>query len=285
MQDINNGIIKVVRSLAVKKYRDDERLFVAEGTKCVRDTWDYFNCKWLICTRAWHDRLANATMHDKIVLANNQQMAKMSQFSTPSDVIAVYEMPEKEIDEKEVRDGLNIVLDNVQDPGNLGTIIRLADWYGIKNIFASIGTVDVYNHKVVQATMGAISRVKVHYCDVPNLLEEYNDLPVWGTFLDGDNIYQSELDNKGFVVFGNEGQGIGQKVSKLVNKRLLIPSWNSGETVYCFGSAPAVTLFPILSQSTICISWSRPALLGLEGFTLCFGPITRAIISVPLRAP
>ena len=169
-------------------------------------------------------------MHDKIVLANNQQMAKMSQFSNPSDVIAVYEMPEKAIDEKEVRDGLNIVLDNVQDPGNLGTIIRLADWYGIKKIFASIGTVDVYNHKVVQATMGAISRVKVHYCDVPNLLEEYNDLPVWGTFLDGDNIYQSELDNKGFVVFGNEGQGIGQKVSKLVNKRLLIPSWNSGET-------------------------------------------------------
>lgn len=230
MQDINNGIIKVVRSLAVKKYRDDERLFVAEGTKCVRDTWDYFNCKWLICTRAWHDRLANATMHDKIVLANNQQMAKMSQFSNPSDVIAVYEMPEKEIDEKEVRDGLNIVLDNVQDPGNLGTIIRLADWYGIKNIFASIGTVDVYNHKVVRATMGAISRVKVHYCDVPNLLEEYNDLPVWGTFLDGDNIYQSELENKGFVVFGNEGQGIGQKVAKLVTKRLLIPSWNSGET-------------------------------------------------------
>lgn len=230
MQDINNGIIKVVRSLAVKKYRDDERLFVAEGTKCVRDTWDYFNCKWLICTRAWHDRLANATMHDKIVLANNQQMAKMSQFSNPSDVIAVYEMPEKAIDEKEVRDGLNIVLDNVQDPGNLGTIIRLADWYGIKNIFASIGTVDVYNQKVVQATMGAISRVKVHYCYVPNLLEEYNDLPVWGTFLDGDNIYQSELENKGFVVFGNEGQGIGQKVAKLVTKRLLIPSWNSGET-------------------------------------------------------
>ena len=230
MQDINNGIIKVVRSLAVKKYRDDERLFVAEGTKFVRDTWDYFNCKWLICTRAWHDRLANATMHDKIVLANNQQMAKMSQFSNPSDVIAVYEMPEKEIDEKEVRDGLNIVLDNVQDPGNLGTIIRLADWYGIKNIFASIGTVDVYNHKVVQATMGAISRVKVHYCDVPNLLEEYNDLQVWVTFLDGDNIYQSELENKGFVVFGNEGQGIGQKVAKLVTKRLLIPSWNSGET-------------------------------------------------------
>ncbi|MDO4510462.1 MAG: RNA methyltransferase [Bacteroidales bacterium] len=230
MQDINNGIIKVVRSLAVKKYRDEERLFVAEGTKCVRDTWDYFNCKWLICTRAWHDRLANATMHDKIVLANNQQMSRMSQFSTPSDVIAVYEMPEKQIDEKEVRDGLSIVLDNIQDPGNLGTIIRLADWYGIKNIFASVGTVDVYNHKVVQATMGAISRVQVHYGDLVDLLDDYPELPVWGTFLDGENIYNTALENRGFVVFGNEGQGIGQKVAKKVSKRLLIPSWNSGDT-------------------------------------------------------
>lgn len=230
MQDINNGIIKVVRSLGVKKYRDEEGLFVAEGTKCVRDTWNYFNCKWLICTRNWHDRLADATMYDKIVLANNQQMSRISQFSTPSDVIAVYEIPDNHIDEAEVIQNLNIVLDNVQDPGNLGTIIRLADWYGIKNIFASIGTVDVYNHKVVQATMGAISRVKVHYGDLESLFEDYEDLPIWGTFLDGENIYNTELENKGFVVFGNEGQGIGNKVSNKVNKRLLIPSWGVGET-------------------------------------------------------
>lgn len=230
MQDINNGIIKVVRSLGVKKYRDEEGLFVAEGTKCVRDTWNYFNCKWLICTRNWHDRLADATMYDKIVLANNQQMSRISQFSTPSDVIAVYEIPDNHIDEAEVRQNLNIVLDNVQDPGNLGTIIRLADWYGIKNIFASIGTVDVYNHKVVQATMGAISRVKVHYGDLESLFEDYEDLPIWGTFLDGENIYNTELENRGFVVFGNEGQGIGKKVSNKVNKRLLIPSWSVGET-------------------------------------------------------
>lgn len=230
MQDINNGIIKVVRSLAVKKYRDEEGLFVAEGTKCVRDTWEHFNCKWLICTRSWHDRLANATMHDKIVLANAQQMSRMSQFSTPSDVVAVYEIPERSIDEETVKNGLNIVLDNIQDPGNLGTIIRLADWYGIKNIFASIGTVDVYNHKVVQATMGAISRVQVHYCDLISLFEQYHQLPVWGTFLDGENIYNEPLENSGFVVFGNEGQGISQKVSKKVTKRLHIPSWTVGET-------------------------------------------------------
>lgn len=230
MQDINNGIIKLVRSLSVKKYRDEERLFMAEGTKCVRDTWEHFSCKWLICTRNWHDRLANATMYDKIVLANAQQMSKMSQFSTPSDVIAVYKMPDKRIDDEVVRSNLNIVLDNIQDPGNLGTIIRLADWYGIKNIFASIGTVDVFNHKVVQATMGAISRVQVHYCDLEALLERYCDLPIFGTFLNGDNIYKANLKSSGFVIFGNEGQGISPKVAKLVKNRLLIPSWNVGDT-------------------------------------------------------
>lgn len=231
MIEINNGIIKTVRSLSAKKYRDAEGLFVAEGTKCVRDTWRAFNCRWLICTRAWHDRLANASMHDKIVLANNQQMSRISQFSTPGDVIAVYDLPRYEVDSHEVNENLNIVLDNVQDPGNLGTIIRLADWYGIRNIFASVGTVDVFNHKVVQATMGAISRVKVHYGDLEDLLDEYPDLPVWGTFLDGENIYNSPLQNKGFVVFGNEGQGIGAKVAAKVTSRLLIPSWpHAGDT-------------------------------------------------------
>ena len=245
MMDINNGIIKTVRSLGVKKYREEEGLFVAEGTKCVRDTWDSFKCRWLICTRAWHDRLANATMHDKIVLANNQQMSRISQFSTPSDVIAVYELPKYEPDSEEIKNNLNIVLDNVQDPGNLGTIIRLADWYGIKNIFASIGTVDVFNHKVVQATMGAISRVKVHYCNLEDLFDDYNNLPVWGTFLDGDNIYDATLENKGFVVFGNEGQGIGAKVAKKVTSKLLIPAWphegNTSESLNV-GVAAAITI-------------------------------------------
>ena len=246
MIDINNGIIKVVRSLSVKKYRDEHGLFVAEGTKCVRDTWDYFRCKWLICTRNWHDRLANASMYDKIVLANAQQMGRMSQFSTPSDVIAVYELPDVQPDEEELKTGLNIVLDNVQDPGNLGTIIRLADWYGVKNIFASVGTVDVFNHKVVQATMGAISRVSVHYCDVEQmLLSDFPNMPVYGTFLDGENIYGKTLEQKGFVIFGNEGQGIGKKLAKTVNERLLIPAWpHDGTTSESLnvGVAAAITI-------------------------------------------
>ena len=229
MIDINNSIIKVVRSLAVKKYRDQEGLFVAEGTKCVRDTWGAFDCRWLICTRAWHDRMANASMYDKIVIASNQHMSRMSQFSNPSDVIAVYRLPDSSIDSDAVENNLNIVLDNIQDPGNLGTIMRLADWYGITNVFASIGTVDVFNHKTVQATMGAISRV----------------MPVWGTFLDGENIYATKLDNKGFVVFGNEGRGISSAVAQQVTSRLLIPAWpHAGRTSESLnvGIAAAITI-------------------------------------------
>ena len=142
-----------------------------------------------------------------------------------------------------VATGLNIVLDNIQDPGNLGTIIRLADWFGVSDIFASKTTVDVYNHKVVQATMGAIARVKVHYGDLEALFEEYPDLPVYGTFLDGKDIYKSELGKTGFVVFGNEGQGIGAKVAKHVDQRLLIPkAKTAGSESLNVGVAAAITI-------------------------------------------
>ncbi|MBQ0116273.1 MAG: RNA methyltransferase [Bacteroidales bacterium] len=243
MTDINNGIIKTVRSLATKKHRDDEGLFVAEGTKCVRDTWDAFNCRWLIATRSWYDQCGHAGHREKLVFAGKQQMERMSQFSTPSEVIAVYEIPQREVNDAQVRNGLNIVLDNIQDPGNLGTIIRLADWYGISNIFANKTTVDVYNHKVVQATMGAIARVNVHYCDLEELFEQYRELPVYGTFLDGENIYAASLEQPCFVVMGNEGQGIGAKVERYVDRRLLIPaSPRSGSESLNVGIATAITI-------------------------------------------
>ncbi|MBQ7205179.1 MAG: RNA methyltransferase, partial [Muribaculaceae bacterium] len=168
---------------------------------------------------------------------------RISQFDTPSDVIAVYEKPEDTIDTARIGKNLNIVLDNIQDPGNLGTIIRLADWFGIHDIFASKTTVDVYNHKVVQATMGAIARVKVHYGDLEDVFEEYPDLPVYGTFLDGKNIYSSELGKTGFVIFGNEGQGISAKVAKHVDQRLLIPkAKGAGSESLNVGVAAAITI-------------------------------------------
>ena len=126
------------------------------------------------------------------------------------------------------RQELCLALDDIQDPGNLGTIIRIADWFGIKNIFCSHGTADAFSPKTVQATMGALARVKIHYCDIKALISGLDDVPVFGTFLDGNNIYESELSANGLIVMGNEGNGISKEVSALINKRILIPNYPQG---------------------------------------------------------
>ena len=243
--ELTNSTIKFIASLGLKKNREANGCFVAEGTKCVRDTWDHFNCRMIVATRNWYEQFGHSSHLDKIAFASRQQMQRMSQFSTAAEVIAVYDIPHLTISSDEVRNSLNIVLDNVQDPGNLGTIIRLADWFGIKNIFCTPDTVDVYNHKVVQATMGAISHVKVHYCDIEELIARYPGLPVYGTFLDGDNIYRQEVENRGFVIFGNEGKGISPQLAQLVSRRLLIPAFAaSGEAPESLnvGVAAAITI-------------------------------------------
>ena len=120
---------------------------------------------------------------------------------------------------------LCLALDDVQDPGNLGTIIRVADWFGIEHIFCSQGTVDVYNPKTIQATMGALARVKLHYCNLPSLIASLKDVPVYGTFLDGKDMYGETLSANGLIVMGNEGNGIGQEVASLINRKLYIPNY------------------------------------------------------------
>lgn len=244
--DINNGIIKLVRSLRNKRDRDSQGLFMAEGTKCVRDTWGSFPCHMLIATRSWFDRFGTAAMQGKLVLATSQAMKRISQFDTASEVLAVYAKPKHSINDEQVRSSLNLVLDKVQDPGNLGTIMRLADWYGITDVFASEDTVDVYNHKAVQATMGAIARVRVHYCDLPSLLSRFDGMPVYGTFLlNSQNIYSTPLSPTGFVALGNEGGGISAQVSRHVTTRLTIPAWprqGAGSESLNVGMAAAVVL-------------------------------------------
>lgn len=222
--EITNGIIKWVHSLAQKKNRDNERCFVAEGTKCVLDTLGAFRLRGLFCTENWL-RTYNIEYADVV---SSSQIERMSMLKTPTEVIAVYEIPDYDVDLSETVRNLNLALDNVQDPGNLGTIIRIADWFGINDIYCSEGTVDVYNPKVVQATMGAIARVRVHYCDLPGLFGTLKDVPVFGTFLDGDSIYEEKLGSNGFIVMGNEGKGISPEVEKYVDKRLLIPSYPVG---------------------------------------------------------
>lgn len=245
MMELTKNLIKLINSLSQKKYRTENGCFVAEGTKCVRDTWDYFNCRMIISTQSWYENFGHSGHLGKIIIASRQQMERMSQFSTPSDVIAVYDIPQYDIDENEIRDNLSIVLDNIQDPGNLGTIIRIADWFGIKNIICSNTTVDVYSHKVIQATMGAISRVKVIYCDLKDFLDNYRDMPVYGTYLDGTDIYKEQLSSKGLIIFGNEGKGISGGLSEFVSHRLLIPSYPPGTVTsesLNVGVASAVTI-------------------------------------------
>ena len=219
--ELTGNTIKWVHSLGRKKVRVQDRCFAAEGTKCVLDTYGKFRVRGIFATAEW---LASHPEVDGTV-ASRLQLDRMSNLTTASDVIAVYEMPDVRLDEVDLRSGLTIVLDGVQDPGNLGTIMRIADWFGIYNIVCSEGTVDVYNPKVVQATMGAISRVRVFNTSLHDLFERYADLPVFGTFLEGENIYGADLSETGFIVMGNEGTGISPEVKQFATRKLLIPSW------------------------------------------------------------
>lgn len=226
IMEVTNGLIKWVFSLSQKKNREKEGCFVAEGTKCVVDTLDHFNCKYLFATKKWIEDY-RGQINTEIVEVSRLQMDRMSMLKTASSVLAVYEIPKKQ-DAVDLKKQLVLVLDGVQDPGNLGTIMRVADWFGVRHIFCSNDTVDVYNPKTVQATMGAISRVAVRYCDLPDLFVQYPELPVFGTFLDGDNIYSQKLTQSGFVVMGNEGNGISRDVEECVTQKLLIPSYPVG---------------------------------------------------------
>lgn len=228
MQTITNSLRKEIKSLSEAKKRRELKLFVAEGQKCVSDTAGHFRCRYLFARKQWIDAnqgLVGKLSAEEIYEATTADLERMTGLTTPSQVIAVYEIPETATpDAANLSGQLVVALDRIQDPGNLGTIIRLCDWMGVTTILASQETVDVWNPKVVQATMGAISRVKVHYCDLPAVLAEWNS-PIYGTFLNAPSIYATALGAEGVIVFGNEGNGISDEVAKVVTNRLFIPSF------------------------------------------------------------
>jgi TrmH family RNA methyltransferase len=225
--EITNALRKSVRGLSEAKHRRELGQFVAEGTKCVLDTINAFSCEMLIATRQWAESHADACKGREVIVANRADFERMSNMSTPPQVIAVYKTPQYELDLNSLGGELVLALDRLQDPGNLGTIVRLADWMGIHTILASTDTVDVYNPKVVQATMGSISRVKVHYVDLPATLQQLRNagMEVYGTFLDGKSLYDAPLSTSGVIVMGNEGKGISDEVAQTVSRRLLIPAF------------------------------------------------------------
>ena len=232
---ISKNRLKYVRSLEMKKYRKAEGVFVAEGHKLVGDLLDVFECRYLAATSDWLS--ANAAWVERqrkrgveVDEVTDEELRRASFQETPQQVLAVFKQLTYEVDVNEVaRKQLCLVLDDVQNPGNLGTIVRLADWFGIEHIFCSKGCADIYNPKTVQATMGGIARVQVHEADLPELLSRLDkDIPVYGTFLDGENMYGKELENRGLIVMGNEGKGVSKEVEAFVTERLYIPNYPEG---------------------------------------------------------
>ena len=237
---ISKNKIKYIRSLELKKNRNKEGKFVAEGFKVVDDLLALQPADLIVATSEWlkGKHLAAQT---EVIEVTEEELKKVSFLQHPQQVLAVFKQDagnsQEEANDKEKNFGfseintseLNLALDGVQDPGNLGTIIRIADWFGITHIYCSQDTADVYNPKVVQATMGSIARVKVEYGNLLGLVESLPaDVPVYGTLLDGDNIYQQQLENRGLIVMGNEGKGISPALAKKVNRRLLIPNFPEG---------------------------------------------------------
>lgn len=214
--------IQFVRSLAEKRVRDQERLFVAEGSKL---TEEILASKFVV-RRIYTTRTDLKGKNIEVV--DQREMERISQLKSANDTLAVVEQPNHKLSLANIRGKLTIALDGVQNPGNLGTIIRLADWFGVEDIICSRDTADCFNPKVIQATMGAILRVRVHYTDnLPALLQEAHreKLNIYGTLLDGGNIYDERLDASGIIVMGNEGRGITNETRKTLTHRLLIPPY------------------------------------------------------------
>ena len=220
MEKTSKSQIKLVKSLQLKKYRDELGLFVAEGEKCISELTKAFELVYL------YREGENAT---------RTEIEQMSGLRTPQGVIAVFKKKPIEDWKLKIEDFV-LALDGIQDPGNLGTIIRTCDWFGVHDIFCSLDTADCYNPKVVQATMGALARVRVHYVDLPQKLSElrsqYSDLKIYGTLLDGKDMYEvlksegvKELKNEGIIVMGNEGNGISNGVRKYISHAIRIPSY------------------------------------------------------------
>ncbi len=249
---ISKAKIKFIRSLEQKKQRKELQLFVAEGPKLVDELMGYFDCVLLAATPDWLSLHNHYSADEKIVI-NQQELKKISALRTPQQVVAVFKQPQYSYEPNILQKELCLALDGVQDPGNLGTIIRLADWFGIEHIFCSQETVDIFNTKTIQASMGGLARVQVHYTDLKELIKQNPDCPIYGTFLEGEDLYQKELLQTGLIIMGNEGQGISPELTPLVSEKLYIPN-------YPRNKESAESLNVAIATAIVCAEFRRQAL-------------------------
>ncbi len=237
----------------MKKNRDREGVFVAEGPKCVGDLLETCQAMAVIATDRWFSahRASLTGQKCETIQVEESELQKVSFLKCPQQVVAIFKQKHTDIIPGEMANRLVLALDGVQDPGNLGTIVRIADWFGINDIVCSRDTVDIYNPKVVQSTMGSIARVNVHYTDIEKFIDAMPDAtPVYGTMLEADDMYAQPLSDNGIIIMGNEGKGISQDVRKLITRGLRIPS-------YPKGCPTAESLNVAIATAVVCAEFRR----------------------------
>lgn len=215
---LSKNQVKLINSLKKKKYRQQNKLFIAEGIKVVEEL---LNSTLVLHSLYGTDTYANRFYLEELQIISEKELKSISEFSNPNQLFAVFEIPEK-VDINTT--GLTLVLDEINDPGNLGTIIRLCDWFGVDQLVCSLNTVDCYNPKVVQASMGSLSRVSIVYTDLAQFLGT-DKRPIYGALLEGENVYQTTLPNNAVLILGNEANGISPKIQNLITKPITIPQF------------------------------------------------------------
>lgn len=233
---VSKNQIKLITSLQLKKYRNEHQLFIAEGVKVIQELLESnFVLEHLFVTEALFEPVGISQK----TLTTEAEMKRISALSSPSSCLAVFKIPKPS---KMETKGLIVALDDIRDPGNLGTIIRLCDWFGVRQLVCSAETVDVYNPKVIQSTMGSIKRVNVSYVDLDTFISQSTQ-PVFGTFMDGKNVYSEKLPKDAILVLGNEANGISASLEKSIKNRIAIPRFGEIQETESLNVATATAIF------------------------------------------
>ena len=243
---LSKNKIKIIRSLHTKKGRDTENCYLSEGDRIFKELI-HSNSKIveIIALPEWLSANKSVLHSIPYIEATNEALQSISTLTTAQSVICVVEIPNHKPDIENLSNQLILALDKIQDPGNMGTIIRLANWFGITQILCSSDCVDVYNPKVVQSAMGALCKTDLYSCDLETALETYkknHTTPIYGAFLEGENIYEMKLTSQGVIVLGNEGNGISETIEKLITTKITIPSFNNNSVIESLNVSTAAAI-------------------------------------------
>lgn len=233
---LSKSQIKLITSLAKKKYRKQHGFFVVEGVKSITE---FLKSNFQLEQLYSVDEGVFSVDVSKYTAISDAELKKISFLSNPNMALAIFKIPKPEPIHT---NKLIVALDNINDPGNLGTIIRLCDWFGITDLVCNLETVDCYNPKVVQASMGSLTRVNITYLDLEGFLKEQKSLPLYGTFMEGENVYSTKIDDKGILILGNEANGISKNIEQLVSKKISIPQFGTIQETESLNVATATSI-------------------------------------------